>query len=182
MQWSKTKKLFESFLCENLCGRFEVHAAVYRHAHDQPGRVWFTMDGVELFSAADTKFNVQHAQLYRELKRGLAPIPYSDDFWTMYKSEERRALVNASDVAKDRLFSAGVMNSYHLYEPLMTYAQLSIEEALRSENEIIQAFTMLDRRVGKRRLKKLVMSEQKCHPLVWRLYLLRCDVEGIMVV
>lgn len=52
-----------------------------------------------------------------------------------------------------------------------------IEEALNSENIIIRVYSMLDRRLGKRRLKGFNFNEET-HPLIVDFYKIRCAVEG----
>lgn len=180
LQWSKTKSMLESFLCEKLKGRIELHATVYRKFHDSPSRVWITFDRREILSASDVTYAVQHGKLYEQLKEQnqLKPIPYHDDWKVMFHSPERQALVQASDVAENRLIDQGIFTGYHLYDPLMQYSSLSIEEAMNAENIIVRAYSMLDRRLGKRRLKKLHFTEDT-HPLIIDFYKIRCEVEGI---
>lgn len=182
MQWSKTKSTLERFLCEKLRGRIELHATVYRKFHDSPSRVWITLDGQEILSASDVTYTVQHGKLYEQLKvqNQLKPMPYHDDWKAMFHSPERQALVQASDVAENRLIDQGIFKSYHLYAPLMQYSSLSIEDALNADNIIVRAYSMLDRRLGKRRLNKLRFPEDT-HPLIINFYKIRCEVEGIVL-
>lgn len=49
---------------------------------------------------------------------------------------------------------------------------------LRSENGIVRGLAMLDGRLGKRRLRALVLPPNEL-PLVRTLYALRCEAEGI---
>ncbi len=180
MQWSKTKKMLESFLCEKLIGRVHIYAAVYRKFHDQPGRVWITFDKNEIVSAADVTYMIKHEVLYQQIQneKELKPIPFSTDFKEMLNSPERQALSDAFDDAEDMLFKQGEFATYHLYRPFMSYNTLSIEEALSSENPIVQAYSMFDRRLGKRRLQSLEITTES-HPLVKRFYDIRCNVEGM---
>lgn len=182
MQWSKTKSRLERFLCEKLKGRIELHATVYCKFHDSPSRVWITLDRREILSVSDVTYAVQHGKLYEQLKaqNQLKPMPYDDDWKVMLHSPERQALVQASDVAENRLIDQAIFKSYHLYEPLMQYSSLSIEEALNADNVIVRAYSMLDRRLGKRRLKKLHFTEDT-HLLIIDFYKIRCEVEGIVL-
>lgn len=41
---------------------------------------------------------------------------------------------------------------------------------------------MLDRRLGKRRIKKLNFNIEDTHPLILDFYKIRCDVEGISLI
>ena len=60
---------------------------------------------------------------------------------------------------------------------MFAYLHLSIDDILASENVLIRAIGMLDRRLGKRRLPALAGSVN--HPLVRLLYVFRCEAEGI---
>ncbi|MFF5996915.1 nonribosomal peptide synthetase [Lysinibacillus sp. KU-BSD001] len=179
MQWSKTKAILEGFLCEKLKKRIQLHATVYR-IQDSPGRVWITFDKKEILSASDLTFAVKHGRLYEQMKAeaNLSGIPYNQNWEVMFQSKERQALVGASDHAEEILMRQSIFESYHLYAPLMNYSHLSIEEALKSENSIIRAFSMFDKRLGKRTLKKLYFTEGT-HPLVMKFYNIRCAVEGV---
>ncbi|WP_431028367.1 SF0329 family protein [Lysinibacillus sp. LZ02] len=179
MQWSKTKARLEGFLCAKLKGRIQLHATVYR-IHDGPSRIWITFDKKEILSASDLTFAVKHGHLYEQMKAevNLSGIPYNQNWEMMFQSKERQALVEASDYAEEILMRQSLFASYHLYAPLMNYSNLSIEEALRSENIMIRAFSMFDRRLGKRKLKKLYFTEDT-HPLIMKFYNIRCAVEGV---
>ena len=180
MQWSKMKSMLERFLCDKLKGCIELRATVYRKFHDSPSRVWITLDGREILSASDVTYAVRHGKLYEQLKvqNQLKLMPYHDDWKVMFHSPERQALVQASDVAENSLIDQGIFKGYHLYNSLMHYSSLSIEEAMNADNVIVRAYSMLDRRLGKRRLKKLRFPEDT-HPLIIDFYKIRCEVEGI---
>lgn len=66
-----------------------------------------------------------------------------------------------------------------LGEGMHDYLRLPIDAILSSEDSVVRALGMLDRRVGKRRLSKLDVRDAP--PLVKYLYLLRCEAEGIRV-
>lgn len=178
MQFSKLKKTIEGFLCVSLKGRVELYAAVYRHSHDEKSRVWFTFDKQEILSAADLSFSMQHYDREHELKEqyNLKPIPYNSDWEVMLNSLERKALIAASDQAEEELTRAGEWGSWHLYFALLKYPNLSIEEALTSNNPLIRAFALFDRRVGKRRLTKMANFE---HQIEEKFFQIRCMTEGL---
>lgn len=178
MQFSKLKKLVEGFLCESLKNRVELHAAVYRQAHDSPSRVWLTYDKVQIFTAADLSFSIQHFNREQELveQYELRSIPYNDDWEAMFNSPEREALIAASDQAEEELHQAGVWASWHLYASLTEYLNLSIEEALSSDYPLVRAFALFDRRVGKRRLSNM---RHFAHSIEEKFFHIRCAAEGL---
>ncbi|TSI11682.1 nonribosomal peptide synthetase [Lysinibacillus sp. BW-2-10] len=178
MKFSKLKKTVESFLCDSLKGRVELHAAVYRHAHDQPSRVWLTFDKKQLFSAEDLTFTIQHYTREQQLKENLQlkSIPYSDNWQEMFNSPERQALLQVSDRAEQELLDNNIIASWHLYQMLLNYPHLSIDEALASNSPYIRAFALFDRRVGKRRLLNI---NQPHHPLEIMFFQIRKEVENM---
>ncbi len=57
---------------------------------------------------------------------------------------------------------------------------ISIEEAINSDDCLIQALAVLDSRIGKRRLRKI--EHKKLHPLASKLFLERLKAENIPLV
>ncbi|MFN7252410.1 MAG: nonribosomal peptide synthetase [Anaerobacillus sp.] len=183
MQWSKTKSTLESFLCDKLKGRIKLYATVYRKFPDCPARVWITFDKKEIVSASDLTYAVKHEKLYQLMKEegSLSGIPYNPDWDVMFNSLERQELIKASEDTEEMMKNQSIFEGYHFYAPLIKYSSLSIDEAMNSENIIIKAYSMLDRRLGKRRLKQLIFTKDT-HPLVVHFYKIRCEVEGLGIV
>jgi hypothetical protein len=183
MQWSKTKTTVESFLCDKLKGRIKLYATVYRKFADCPDRVWITFDKKEIISASDLTYAVKHEKLYQLMKEegNVDEIPYNPDWEVMFNSKERQELIQVSEDTEEILKNQSIFESYHFYAPLMEYSSLSIDEAMNSENIIIKAYSMLDRRLGKRRLKELIFTKDT-HPLIVYFHKIRCEVEGLGIV
>ena len=179
MQWSKLKTTVESFLCENLKGRVQIYATVYRKLHDGPSRVWITFDKKEIVSSADTTYWLLHNKLYQQIikERELKPIPYHSDWKVMFQSIEREQLITASNEVEERLIEQNIMESHYFYHSLLDYCSLSIDQALKSENKVVRAFAMFDRRLGKRKLRKLKIPNNE--QLIYEFYKIRCLVENI---
>ncbi|WP_441296779.1 SF0329 family protein [Bacillus sp. Marseille-P3661] len=135
----------------------------------------------EILSVSDVTYAIAHVKLYQKMKekKNLKGIPYDDDVEVMFASEERQQLIKSSSDAEEIMINQNIFESYFLYAAFMEYATLSIDEAMNSENIIIKAYSMLDRRLGKRRLEKLELT-QETHPLIADFYKIRCDVEGLM--
>lgn len=162
LQWSKTKSKLESFLCEKLKERVSIHATIYRKTHDSTGKVWITFDKKEILSSSHIKYTMEHFKLSRKVL-----------------AEKRElSIYEASLEAEAILMNKGLFEEYHLLRPFMDYSSLSIEEAISSNNIIIKAYSMFDKRLGKRRLKILNLTHDD-HPLIIKFYKIRCEVEGI---
>lgn len=63
------------------------------------------------------------------------------------------------------------------YEALRDYPDSDIEKALGAADVVVRGLAMIDRRVGKRRLQRMDISNDA--PFVQFLYRLRCEVENI---
>lgn len=182
MQWSQLKIQLQALLCTKLKDRVHFHGAVYRKAHDSPRRIWITLDAEEIFSASDLTFSIQKEKEYQRIikEKQLKSIPYNKDWKVMFESSERKRLWKASDQAEVELFQQGVFASFHVYNAFLEYVSLPIEEAMVSNQIVIRALSMFDRRLGKRRLMKIKLDESS-HPLIKKFYDIRCEAEGISV-
>lgn len=155
MRWSKLKQMIESRMADSLGRRVELHATTYTKADDAEGRGWITIDKVEVANFCDY---TQRVRLYDALGQGYSAAEYNE--------------------MQDRLWSDGILSRRDYYASLNELLSMSVEAALRSDNILIRALAMTDRRLGKRRLQKLQIDGGD-HPLVHMLYALRCEVEGI---
>jgi hypothetical protein len=88
-------------------------------------------------------------------------------------------IVLQKELNSQELWNLGIFQDYEFRKSLMEYINLSIEEALKSENILIRALAFIDRRVGKRKLYEIEISKNE-HFLVKFMYSLRCEVEGIL--
>ncbi len=64
-----------------------------------------------------------------------------------------------------------------LTDALEAWTSISADQALSHDSALVRAFALVDRRVGKRRLKAVDMTHAP--PLASYLYLLRCAAEGV---
>lgn len=60
-------------------------------------------------------------------------------------------------------------------EAIVEYVNLNIQEIEKSQDELINGFMFLDRRIGKRFIRNINLSS--LHPFAKVTYLLRCEVE-----
>lgn len=160
MQWSKRKKLVESFFSDSVKDRVELRSTHYRGAHDQDGRGYITFDKNEIWSMCTLSF-------------------YSIEYERIYEIVEREGLIpyEAQKIAHDELASEGSFNQYTYYASLDEYCNNSIETSLTSDNLLIRCLAMLDSRLGKRRLRSLDLSKES--KKVIEFYRIRCECEGI---
>ena len=151
MQWSKLKARVRSLICPELREVIDFHVTSYRKAHSWISESWITVDGKRVFDCGSRTYG---RELAYELLRNVDEEPPFD----------------LREVLKRR----EIHEPQHMGDGLRAYLELSIDDALASENPFIKAFAMIDRRVGKRRLSKLQIEPEE-HSLVKTFYQLRCE-------
>jgi len=166
MQWSKLRSQVEDLFADSVKGRVRLHSTRYRKMHDQEGRAWITIDGEEIV-------NMPHIfeWLYQRDRRAadLAGVELGMNNWQDYAPKLRDA---EKELHQESVFWQG-----DLGDAMFGYLHSSIDDILTSDDVLIRAIGMLDRRVGKRRLSTL--AETIDHPLVRLLHVFRCDAEGM---
>jgi hypothetical protein len=154
MVWTKLKKTAEALLAEPLNGRIEYHLANYgRGVSYFMSRGWITLDGREIAN-------------FSTIKRVRESYKMADEW---YSTDPQTLEV---------LDKNGIFTRDDMVNALKNIIGSPIEEALQSTNPIIKAIAMLDRRLGKRRLKALSFGENE-HDLVKRFYQIRVQAESI---
>ncbi len=172
MQWSQLKKRIEETFADSVKGRLEVWSTRYRHAVHQYGESWITIDKKKIATMGTLRFEVAFWKTARRLREERQCTDYRDPT----QSTEYYA---AHDEAQQLLREEGIFASCDLNRSLFAYLNLSIDDALASEDPIIAAFGMLDKRCGKRRLIDLELTDK--HPLVSQFYQFRCYAEGLQL-
>ncbi|WP_445684010.1 SF0329 family protein [Viridibacillus sp. FSL H8-0110] len=149
MPFSKLKSDVENFLCESLQGKVELQSATHNQSRDDIPHIWLTLNKDPIFNVDDLAF-------------------INGQIQGKYCSE---LLSKELQIAEQNKIA-----SLHLYEAFTQYPHLSIVDALASTNPIIRAYSLLDRRVGKRKLKNMTAPQSS---LERKFYHIRCEAEGI---
>ncbi len=138
----------------------DVHVTRYHKPSEEDGRGWISWDDEQVVSFDTWPFiNVQ-----RQLADDL--IDLEEDTWDAWRRSEKIANAN------------GLFHVDQFMDAVEAYPSFPFEEALTSDNAVVRSLAMLDRRLGKRRLRKLTPSAHEL-PFVRRLHQLRCEAEGI---
>lgn len=151
MQWSKLKQLIEARFADSLAGRVEIHTTYYRQGGwDNLGRGWVAVDGLEIANFCDYQAIDTRLRLSREIESGNLIPPVSIEriasIWTQ---------------AWEMQNMQGLFERWDFHRALFDSLSLSIEDMLASENGIIRALAMVDRRLGKRRLRTLALADDE---------------------
>lgn len=168
-KWSKAKKRLMSFVCESLHSRVDFQVINYRKAHDQLGRAVITVDKVEMLSMCT--ITAEREEYYRERDIRIQ----SDDF-SYDNVFNNRAI---QEQAHEQLKMEDIYAQYDFFSALEEYFNSPIEVSLKSNDRLIKILCMLDRRVGKRTLRKMKEFISEENTLVQNFYKLRCDAENI---
>ena len=131
---------FEKQLTENLCdtlrGRITFFLTRYHDVHNSYGRASIRLDGKELT-------NFSWVDMYKQ----------EFDVNEMWKTTGEWDYDNSE--FKEKWNNEATFSDYDFLSAATKYLQLSIKDALKSENSLIRVFAIMDRRVGKRTLEKI---------------------------
>jgi len=192
LRWSKLKKQLEDFVCPCLKGRVEFWITNYRKAHDRMGRAYITVDGKEVVNMCSIKKEIAIYNAEKELKDSKNVNLDQDGFEQdrMYEllrregfSEDTLSWIaenrKINRMAHKKVEEEDVFSQYDFLEAVEKFLNSSIEESLKSDNSIVKALALIDRRVGKRTLNMLKESIEQESELVRYFYSLRCQAEQI---
>jgi hypothetical protein len=146
MQWSKLKSRIKGLLSPEFRERIDFHVTSYRKSHDGADKVWIMIDGVRIFSC-----NYYHSE------RATA-----EAFYSGLRDKQIKAYLDEREIHTPRDFG----------EAMRQYLDMPIADALGSSNPLLKAFAIVDRRVGKRTIEQLEISDSE-HTLVKAFYELR---------
>jgi hypothetical protein len=136
MQWSKLKTKVKSFICDELADRVDFYVTSYRKSHDGVDKVWITFDGQKVFTIKHYDYAFAERNLY----------------WTTELKQKE---------IQESLLKNEIYNPQEFGESLAEYLKLPISDSLTSSNPIIKAFAIIDKRVGKRTLEKLEITDSE---------------------
>jgi hypothetical protein len=171
MRWTRLKSRLEALRAPALRKRVALHQARYRYTREEIGRIWVTVDGREVASFDTSTYIRRRAELGAdlfEIRRAEAPD----------RPPDHAAYLETDDRAREILREAGQYDDYEAIVDLEAYLSLPIEDALKSPSPLVRGLAVIDRRVGKRRLRTLEVGPLE-HGLVQQLFLLRCEAEGV---
>ncbi len=171
MKWSKLKKQIKDKFCESLKRRVELRSTRYRRAHDHDGKGWITIDKREVFDMCTFKWMIEYEDLASEIRK-----TNNCEDWN--NPDHQQQYDDATDQTYSIIEKKGLYSQYDFYSILENYLTLSIENAIENEDMLTRALAMIDKRFGKRQIRKYQLNPTE-HKLVRCFYDLRCDAEGI---
>ena len=155
--WSGLNKQLNECLCDSLRNRVSYFLTRYHKVHNSYGRASIKLDGRELvvFSWIDM---------------------YKQDSDMNERWEEIGVWDDTLDL-RNKWQEEGTLSDWDFLQAATDFLQMSIADALISDNCLIRIFSILDRRVGRRTIKQMQDSEiYKTYPeWVQQFYKLRFE-------
>ncbi len=156
MRWSKLKHRVEENFAESIGERVSIHSAAYGAC--SCGHAWLALDG-EVIANFCTRAHYNRFQYGdKERDRGITP------------EQTKRH--------KDQFVDYGEISRQDVYEACWAFVhELSFDDALGSDDPLIQSLAVLDRRLGKRRYTQV--RDSTLHPLARKLFETRmaCEIK-----
>ena len=154
MRWSKLKQLVEQNFADGVRKRVAIHSAAYGAC--TCGHAWITLDGAVVANFCTRA----HFNRFR------------------YGNLDNDAGVTPEQAKRyeDQSVDYGEMTRQDVYEACWSIVhELSFDEALFSDDPLIQTLAVLDRRLGKRRYAQV--AQRDLHLLARRLFEARMESE-----
>ena len=136
--WAGLNKWLNESLCESLKGRITYFLTRYHKVHNSYGRAAILLDGRELVCFS-----------WIEMVRKECAV---NDAWQQDRSQSNLGLYDAMKPQWDANCTYCDMD---FLNAVLEFRNLSIQDALDSENYLIRILAILDKRVGKRTLQKI---------------------------
>ena len=141
--WSGLNKWLSECLCEELKGRITYFLTRYHKVHDSYGRAAILLDGKEL-----ARFS--WIEQYRQEQQVSAK----------YAEDRSKGWFDLYDEMKPAWVETCTYCEWDFLSAVLEFRNLSIQDALNSEDYIIKILAILDKRIGKRTLLKIKDTEE----------------------
>jgi hypothetical protein len=160
--WSGIRyQLEKEYLAYSLRGHIQYYATTYSKSPDHEGRAAIRLDGKEI---------IEGCYWNNWYKAHLFPI---DDKYAL-RIEREFAYID------DTAIQLGVLDQRCFYHAFNEFDNQSIDKSLASENMLVRIFALLDRRVGKRRLRTMKTDIEKECKTIQCFYAIRAAAENII--
>ncbi|MDE6427047.1 MAG: hypothetical protein K2K89_13070 [Ruminococcus sp.] len=162
--WSKIRyKLEKEYLAESLKGHIRYFATSYNKCPDHYGRASILLDGKEIIEGS-----------YWE-QWSKAPLLPKDE-----NHKLRTSSYYPFSIMDDMSLQFGQFDQSCFYKAFYEFDNQSIEKSLSSENAIVRVFALLDRRIGKRRLRAMKDTIHNEGEVFRTFFNIRATAEGIL--
>lgn len=164
MKWTKLKYLVEQRIAPSIRPRFAINSAAYGAC--SCGHAWITLDKKVVANFCTRAFWNIPRKFDDSARKWVSKDP---ELTNGIPSPEDKKLTNYGELSRQ--------DAYHACWEFVH--DLSIEEALSSDDPLVQSLSVIDSRVGKRKLKTI--DVETLHPLAFKLFTERCLAEGLII-
>lgn len=188
--WSKVKQQMEGFLAESLVGKVQYSSSSYRYSKDKAGQCYLKVDSTEVFSMAKKVEGVIWCKTDLEVKKNQRILCSVTDkeieqlkaFKPMIPEERLLVILQEQKVnecAKRIIASQNELLKSDFINKATEFLGTSIEKSIESDDILMNVFALIDRRMGKSRLRKIQSDITQKHSIAQYFYRIRCEAEGI---
>ena len=153
-------KLEKEYLAESLRGHIEYFVTSYNKCPDHEGRAAILLDGKEIISGG-----------YYNNWAKASEFPHDEKY-------ERRMKIEMAYM-DDTAIHLGIFDHWSFYGAFEIFDNQSIEASLESDNMLVRIMAIFDRRVGKRRLKKIGETIENQEPSFREFFAIRATAENL---
>ena len=165
ISWSAMRRLLEQEnICDSLKGRVQYFATRYRESHDREGRIAIRIDGNEVFKSDFYDWDIKRHQTWDEINE-------TKGRKTSYSESGEQMELGA--------LNKGGLDQFAFYNAFHAYSNSSIDDSLAAPDPVIRLFAILDKRVGKRSLQKILSEVGNQPEWLQFFYRLRLEADGI---
>lgn len=159
--WSGLRKYLDGCLCDELKGRIAYFLTRYHKVHNSYGRAAILLDGKEMVCFSWIEQYRQECAVSRK-----------------HAENPDKGWYDLYDEMKPVWDEACTYCEWNFLRAVLTFRNLSIQDALSSEDYIIKVLAILDKRVGKRTLQRIRQSEEYKQYPAWarQFYALRLSL------
>lgn len=156
MKWSKLRKLLKDRLADNLKNRLDYNLTTYKNSTGFIGRAWITWDGKEIINFSNQDTWNQYQSYSNETAE------------THYISHKK---IDDAERTEGNVIEKGEFSKYDFAENAFKFLNINVQDAIKSDNIILKALAVVDKKTGKRTLTEL--SKLENHPMIKYLIELR---------
>lgn len=184
--WSKVRQQLQGFISPDLENRIEYRASSYRYLHDKSGSCYMTVDKNEIFVMQNMKYNIRwyynEQEVIKDYENTVVVMQTEIDAFKAREGskipEDRIPLIirkrKTAEIAKNIIKEQTVLSKSNFFDVVNTFLTTSVESSLNSDSILLNVLAIVDRRVGKNRLRKMEQQINEKHPIVQYFYHVRC--------